>query len=240
MNRKDMIIVAVLLNVVFLSVLFVLAVNSENSQVGDGADIAHQIVVEDRLPAKLNSPSPLLAVMEEHLEEDKLELILGDVDVHDTESTPRDREWALFTPRPTEVETKISEEIGSDNIVEIIVKKGDSLDRIARANATTVQSIRSLNSLKNDHLKIGQVLSIDVGSAKKHVETRTSPSQSAIASRNTPAQPKEAVYYTIKSGDSPWKIAKQFNVNMDDLLKLNQLNEEKARNLKIGDKIRVH
>jgi LysM repeat protein len=53
-----------------------------------------------------------------------------------------------------------------------------------------------------------------------------------------PAQ-TEVVYYTIKGGDNPWKIAKQYGVNVDDLLKLNGLNDERAKNLKPGDKIRV-
>jgi len=238
MNRKDMIIVAVLLNVVVLSALFVLAVNSEDPLVSDGADIGHQIVVENKLPATSNHPPALLAAVDDPADDDKLELILGDLDSSDGEPS-RDQEWALFASRPTDVESKISEEVGSDNIVEIIVKKGDSLDRIARANATSVQSIRALNGLKNDHLKIGQVLIVDVGSAKKVSEQRPVQPPQPITQKNIFTPPKDAVYYTVKSGDSPWKIAKQFNVNMDDLLKLNQLNEEKARNLKVGDRIRV-
>ena len=43
----------------------------------------------------------------------------------------------------------------------------------------------------------------------------------------------------MKKGDNPWKIAKQFNVRFEDLLKMNNLDEERARNMKIGDKIRV-
>lgn len=47
------------------------------------------------------------------------------------------------------------------------------------------------------------------------------------------------MYYIVKGGDNPWKIAKQFQVNFDDILRLNNLDEEKARNMKIGDRIRV-
>lgn len=49
----------------------------------------------------------------------------------------------------------------------------------------------------------------------------------------------DTIYHVVKSGDNPWKIAKQYGVKYDDILRLNNLNEEKARNLKIGDKIRV-
>ena len=195
MNRKDMIIVAVLLNVVILSVLFVLAVNTEDPLVGDSADIGHEIVVENKLPVKLNNPPTLLAVVDEPLEEDKLELILSDLDAPESDPQPRDQEWALFATRPTEVESKIAEQIDSDNIVEIYVKKGDSLDRIARANATTVQSIRSLNGLRNDHLKIGQVLNVDVGSAKKISDQRSNRANAIYAGDRS-----EKYFYLSKRG----------------------------------------
>lgn len=53
-----------------------------------------------------------------------------------------------------------------------------------------------------------------------------------------PLPPAEE-WYTIKSGDNPWKIAKTQKIKFDDLLKLNGLNEERARNLKPGDRIRI-
>lgn len=49
----------------------------------------------------------------------------------------------------------------------------------------------------------------------------------------------EPQYYTLKSGDNPWKVAKQFRVGFGELLKLNHLDEAKARNLKPGDVLRV-
>lgn len=237
MNRKDMIIVAVLLNVTILSVLFVMAVNSDDPQVSDSSDISREIVVEDKLPSRLPQPVVLVEV-DEPFVEDKFELI-GDFNSSDGESFLRNDDWALYTDTSaatSEPESFVSLPVG--NVIEISVKKGDSLDRIARANGTTVSSIRAINGLKNDHLKIGQKLNIDVGSAKVAEEQRKVAASQAIASRNAVA-PENAVYYTVKSGDSPWKIAKQFHVNMDDLLQLNNLDEEKARNLKIGDKIRV-
>lgn len=122
-------------------------------------------------------------------------------------------------------------------LVDVTVKKGDSLDKIARANGTTVDAIRKNNNLKNDNLKIGQVLKVPVGSkkaadaAKATVKKKDDAAQVAVSS--------EPEFYTIKSGDNPWKIAKQFKVKFEDLLKLNSLDEEKARNLKVGDRIRV-
>lgn len=236
-----MIIVAVLLNTVILSVLFMLAITNEDLQFASDIEMAsRQEILEDKLPAKLPIASIPLVLVDEPLEEDKLELILSELDINDSDSINRQQEWAIYNPQPSEVETKLLQESHSDNVMEIIVKKGDSLDRIARANATTVQSIKSLNGLRNDHLKIGQVLHVDVGSAKKSTPLRVNQQAPISNIKNQSAVIRtEPIYYTIKSGDSPWKLAKQFNVNMEDLLRLNQLDEEKARNLKIGDKIRV-
>ena len=41
------------------------------------------------------------------------------------------------------------------------------------------------------------------------------------------------VEYVIRSGDNPWKIAKDHSVSLDDLLAANEI--EDATNLKIGD-----
>lgn len=54
----------------------------------------------------------------------------------------------------------------------------------------------------------------------------------------TPVVPQEE-WYVMKSGDNPWKVAKTNKIKFDDLLKLNGLNEERARNLKPGDRIRI-
>jgi len=240
MSRKDTIIVAVLLNVIVLSLLFVLAINNDDTQITDGSDLADAIIIENKLPTKLPQAPSLLSVSEDTTQDAKYDLILGDLDSTENEPLSRDDEWSMFAQRPEVPEPKAYEETTSDSIVEIIVKKGDSLDRIARANGSSIQSIRSLNGLKNDNLKIGQILNVDVGSAKKISEQRPVV-QAPQPPPRRPNQTSQAdpVYYTVKSGDSPWKIAKQFHVNMDDLLRLNQLDEEKARNLKVGDRIRV-
>ncbi|HSX13751.1 MAG TPA: LysM domain-containing protein [Chlamydiales bacterium] len=46
-------------------------------------------------------------------------------------------------------------------------------------------------------------------------------------------------YYIVKVGDNPWGIAMKHHMKLEELLKLNQLNEEKARKLKPGDRLRT-
>ena len=46
------------------------------------------------------------------------------------------------------------------------------------------------------------------------------------------------VYYTVKSGDSPYTIAKKYNgVDEDDIMKLNGITN--PRNLKVGQKLKI-
>jgi LysM repeat protein len=50
---------------------------------------------------------------------------------------------------------------------------------------------------------------------------------------------KKSSVYVVKQGDNPWKIAKQFHISFEKLLELNHLDEAKARNLKIGQTLRI-
>jgi len=80
-----------------------------------------------------------------------------------------------------------------------IVKRGDSLYRIANAFTTTVQKIKKDNNLKSNTLDVGQKIVIQSG------------------------KPEGATIYTVKSGDSPFEIARKFGMNLSYLLSLNGL-----------------
>lgn len=81
------------------------------------------------------------------------------------------------------------------------VKAGDSLYSIAQRFGTTVDAIRSLNNLTSNTLQIGQVL---------RIPTTNGSSSSTIS-------------YTVKSGDSLWSIARNYNTTVQELRNLNNL-----------------
>jgi membrane-bound lytic murein transglycosylase D len=87
--------------------------------------------------------------------------------------------------------------------MEYIVKRGDSLWKIANQYNTTVKSIKTINSLTSTRLKIGQRLQ--------------------ISTNITGAKPGGTLHYTVKKGDSPYLIAKRYRMNLYDFLKLNNL-----------------
>ena len=86
-----------------------------------------------------------------------------------------------------------------------LVRKGDSLYIIAKQYGTTTKKIQELNNLKTTKLHIGQVLTIFSG------KPQTPPAVDGLAT------------YEVRSGDSPFVIAKRHNMLLDRLLYLNQL-----------------
>lgn len=107
----------------------------------------------------------------------------------------------------------------------VIVKKGDFLERIARSNHTTVSALMQLNDLSSTQLQIGQVLRVPkTNKTEKDLQVKT---------------PNPEDYYVVKEGDSPWAIALSNGIRLDELLKLNGLDEQKARRLRPGDRLRI-
>lgn len=107
-----------------------------------------------------------------------------------------------------------SENMGS---VEYIVQRGDSLWGIAKRYNTNINSIKAINKLTSNNLVIGQRLQ--------------------ISSELAGVQSNETLEYIVKSGDSPYLIARKHRMNLSDFLKLNKL----TANSKIfpGQKVQV-
>lgn len=94
------------------------------------------------------------------------------------------------------------------------VRAGDTLFTIASRFNTTVAQIRTLNNLSSDTILVGQVL-------------RLTPNQQQSQNLQT---------YTVKSGDTLWRIAQSFNISVDQLRNMNNLTSDV---LQIGQTLRV-
>lgn len=94
-----------------------------------------------------------------------------------------------------------------------IVKKGDSLYAIARKYNLTVDELKRLNNLTSNNLSIGQVLKLK---------------------NNGQEIPTNEIIYTVKSGDSLYKIANSYQISVDELKKANNLT---SNLLSIGQKL---
>lgn len=248
MNRRDTIIIAVLLNAGLLAILFVMAVNNDDNNTNENNPQA----IVDITEASFNTPTEVINSSTADVQQisaqsgDEIDnalkqfannpqLILVDDEVEPADKEPVEPPLPVSTTPPQNPEPRPSTK--KPEYVDVTVKKGDALEKIARANNTTVDAIKKANNLTNNKLNIGQLLKVPTNTKKAAAPaiTKTSVTQETkVALAST-----EPEFYTIKSGDNPWKIAKQFHVKFDELLKMNSLDEDKARNLKVGDKIRV-
>lgn len=215
MSRRDTIIVAVLVNAALLMILFATAVRT------DGPEKKEPTLQLARVPEVKHSSK-----------EDLLDQYLASVptlaetrheEIVFTEETP-------IVLAPTKPIKHIPEEVtrsSESSIVQVTVKKGDFLEKIAKANNTTVSAIMKVNNMSSTQLKVGQVIKVPISGHASPSESRYSPPS------------VDGEYYVVKEGDSPWLIASKNHVKVDDLLRLNDLDEQKARRLRPGDRLRI-
>lgn len=224
MTRKDTIIVAVLVNAALLIALFVTAIKREPSASKEEEKIAAQI-------QPIATPEPIQKKEIKAAQGDEIDLVLKEFSEKKVDLTQPEMPKIDFV-KELEAITKAVDEprqvefASAEDVVKVTVKKGDVLEKIARANGSTVDEIIRANNLKNTMLQIGQVLKVPKKAGARTIETAVS----------TSAGPE---YYVVKQGDNPWAIAVKNHLKVDELLKLNDLTEDKARRLKPGDKLRI-
>lgn len=264
MTRRDTIIIATLVNAGLLACLFVTATRQEEF-IPDAYQERYEVATNDPIHTKKNenyyenNRDELLTSKTIHSGRSQQE----DVDLALKEFLPDNSFGQNFSENEIGFESDLNPELVKEvssrptlynpvqtssyntplqmgvfdgKMVEVKVKKGDMLAKIAKANGTTVKAIKEANHLLNDHLKVGQVLKVPTGTVS--MTANNSSSQSAPSDTLMKGN-DNAQYYIVQSGDNPWKIAKKFHVKFEDILKLNSMTEEKAKNLKVGQEIRV-
>ena len=92
------------------------------------------------------------------------------------------------------------------------VKSGDSLWKIATNHNMSVSQLKNLNNLSNDMIFVGQKLVVSEKMQSAPSQNQNKPSQNQVTKPST---------YTVKSGDSVWKIAHECGMSMNELVSLN-------------------
>lgn len=132
-----------------------------------------------------------------------------------------------------------------------IVKQGDTLYGIARAQGSSVATLQKGNGLSGIALQVGQKLYIpDAGAeatamarqeaeaANKAIVSSATRGKAERAAAQPAASLGRAIVYKVQEGDTMWAIARKFNVPPRDLLRWNNLKRDAQ--LKPGDQITVH
>lgn len=94
------------------------------------------------------------------------------------------------------------------------IVRGDSLNRIARQYGISVKELKQANRLSNNNIRAGHYLTIPLSGN----------STVSHAQKNRQSGANKKVQYQVVKGDSLYRIARQFSVQVSDLKKWNRLN----------------
>lgn len=212
MNRRDTVLVAVLVNVGLVVLLFVFGIKPatpiELAKNVDQDKIAPQ-KVEEEAQASIDQVDQILS---KYIEREEVK-----------EVEPVAIEKTAVVKKQEEIKTTPAVQ---ESLKEVIVRQGDMLEKIARAHKTTVEEIMRINALTSTRLQIGQILHVPANGTARAFSKAV----------NQSSEPK---YYVVKNGDNPWTIAIKNKIRVEELLRLNSLDEAKAKRLKPGDKLRI-
>lgn len=118
-----------------------------------------------------------------------------------------------------------------------VVQRGDSLSKIARQFGTEVGALQQANGLDGSRIIAGESLLIPrayVAGAK--IPVPNAPQYSAATT--IPVEPPDAnPQYTVRSGDTLWRIANRYDLSVNSLAEMNSISLDSI--LKPGQILRV-
>lgn len=228
MDRKKTIIIAVVINAGLLAVLFIAAMTMQEESLPQ-TELIHTLGNRVEAPKPLFNERvevpvalPMLSALPVEIPQVSLPLKNEEPVVHHLPP--------LAAERSAPVPMAPVLPLGAPKPLEISVERGDSLEKLAKKHGTSVDELIKFNQLPSSFLKIGQKLKIPFSQIGASVAKEIPVS---------PSMADQAEYYTMKVGDNPWSIAMKHHLKVNELLKMNGLNEEKARKLKPGDRLRI-
>lgn len=118
------------------------------------------------------------------------------------------------------------------------VKQGESLNLIARRNGTTIESIKKVNRLNSNIIRVGKSLMIPAPSLASNAyalskETRLQGYQNTIQNRKNRASEE----YLVQQSDTFWSLAQKFDVAPGELAKWNGMATSDP--LQTGKKLKI-
>ena len=114
------------------------------------------------------------------------------------------------------------------------VKSGDSLGKIASRNHVSVKQWQNWYGLRGSTIKVGQRLKVGRKSGGSSASSGKG-SSSKGSSASSGSSSGEYTIYTVKSGDSLYKIAKRYGVSTSQIMKANGIGE----NIRPGMKLKI-
>jgi len=114
------------------------------------------------------------------------------------------------------------------------VKSGESLGKIADKYNTSLANLRKWNNIKGSTIHTGDKLIVGMTETAEQIAENSTETK-AKSKQNSNSL--DFIYYTVRQGDTLWKIAQKHNGTVEEIKKLNNISNEKS--LKPGQKIKV-
>ncbi len=122
--------------------------------------------------------------------------------------------------------------------IQYTIKKGDDLSSLSIRFNTPLKQIREWNKLYSYEIKPSDVITLFLDDA-----TNTKYNNELLVEKNMPEKfmpmPKQGFserYYTVRKGDTLYKISREIGVKVSDLKKWNQLDGD---DIKVGTKLKI-
>lgn len=114
----------------------------------------------------------------------------------------------------------------SDSAITHTVQRQETLFSISKQYNVSIAEIKSWNNLSSNNLQVGQELTIYPSEANDQEQ------QSLVVEKET----QRNSYYTVKSGDSLYKIAQERDMTVEELKSLNNLT---SNTIRVGQQLTV-
>lgn len=198
----------------------------------------------DVIPAKPDKPYPLVLTHEqirEFIDRDSLVFAFrrDEYFPDNTLVNPASTTASYFTPADVEGKAKLI----------YTVKSGDNVGFISSWYQVRTSDLRYWNNIHRNLIRVGQKLVVYVPEDQKErygkIDAMSFAQKQAFIGKSAVAAIEEKIpldpnyeYYTVRSGDTVWEIAKRYpGISPEDILRLNNLTSRSR--LSIGQKLKI-
>lgn len=142
------------------------------------------------------------------------------------------REWNdLQSNQLTIGQTLIVQSADQKSAIKHTVEPQETLFSISKQYGVSIAELKSWNGLSSNNLNVGQELIIYPGTESGE-DSGSQSENSIVVSSDT----QQNTYYTVKSGDTLYKIARSHNMTLEELKELNDL---QSNTISVGQQLTV-
>jgi len=120
-------------------------------------------------------------------------------------------------------------------VVQDKVRKGDTLETLAKKYRSDVKNIMLANNMRRpEPLTVGKTVRVPLVEALS--DERPAPAHAATQAAKAPAHKPETIEHVVRPGDSLWNIAKHYGTTTQEIERVNRVN---ASNITLGQVLKI-